>query len=354
MKKRIIIIFIIILMLIPLFLFNEGEASNKKVNKKSNNNKKQYKVESDNISEIIKENVTEKVKENIIIEERKVEEYSKENKFKYITVKYDNINEYIKEEEKEIEEIKYICIKEENKNLKNEDGKTYYYEGNNKVKGLKLIDNKRYYFDFETGELINDNVKSVIDISSWQGEINFDKVKETNLVDSVIVRVGYGTTDDNEPVLDSRFEGNINELKRVNIPYDIYLYGYAQDINSSNKEVDFIEKIFKKYKIPKETFIWYDAELTTFNSFYYSRPIYNMIVDNFVYKLNNLGYKNVGLYSNLYMLTKGNLSFEKKYPVWVAQYYKKCDYIGEHKGWQYTSDGKIDGIEGKVDMNIFY
>ena len=112
--------------------------------------------------------------------------------------------------------------------------------------------------------------------------------------------------------------------------------------------------MFKKYDIPKDTFIWYDAELTTFNGFYYSKTIYNMVIDNFVFGLNNLGYKNVGVYGNLYMLTKGSLSYEKKYPVWVAQYNDKCDYEGEYKGWQYTSDGHIDGIDGRVDMNIFY
>ena len=62
----------------------------------------------------------------------------------------------------------------------------------------------------------------------------------------------------------------------------------------------------------------------------------------------------MGLYGNLYMLSKGSLSFEKNYPIWVAQYYSKCEYNGTYVGWQYTSNGHIDGIDGRVDMNIFY
>lgn len=316
MKKKVIMIVIIIILIIPLFMFNNTNASNKEIINKDNiSNKKKisYPVKSDNINNYIKEKEKEEIKEKIVIEKRKVREVSKKEKFKYITTKYDNINKYIKEEEKEEEEIKYVCIKEE------------------------TVEEKR-----------------AIDISSWQGTIDFEKVKNSNLVDYIIVRIGYGTTLNDEPVLDSQFKRNIIELKKYNIPYGIYLFGYAQNLNASNIEVNFIDNMLKKYNIPKDTFIWYDAELTTFNGFYYSKTIYNMVIDNFVFGLNNLGYKNVGVYGNLYMLTKGSLSYEKKYPVWVAQYNDKCDYEGEYKGWQYTSDGHIDGIDGRVDMNIFY
>ena len=78
------------------------------------------------------------------------------------------------------------------------------------------------------------------------------------------------------------------------------------------------------------------------------------VIDNFVSRLNNNGYSNVGLYGNLYMLTDGSLSFEHNYPVWVAQYNDTCQYDKEYIGWQYTSDGSIPGIEGRVDLNYFY
>ena len=55
------------------------------------------------------------------------------------------------------------------------------------------------------------------------------------------------------------------------------------------------------------------------------------------------------------MLTSGGLSsLQKKIPKWVAQYYTRCEYDNDYMGWQYTSDGTIPGIEGRVDMNIFY
>ena len=342
MKKRIIITLLIIpALIIPFFIFNDSEAKTE-INKKEKN---KY-LTKDNINEILTEDVKEVIKEKIVMVEP--EYISKKDKFKYITTEYDNINEYLKEEL--VEEIKYVYIN--NDEFVTEDGKKYFYADGERVKGIRLIDGVRYYFDFNTGELLKSDIKSVIDVSSWQGNIDFEKLKDQ--VDGVIVRIGYGTTDKDEPVLDSKFKRNIEELKRLNIPFGVYLFGYAQNINASNKEVKFIDDMFNKYDIPKDTYIFYDAELTTFDNFYYSKPIYNLVIDNFVFKLNELGYKNVGLYSNLYMLTKGSLSYDKRYPVWVAQYYTKCEYDKEYIGWQYTSDGKIDGIDGRVDMNIFY
>lgn len=235
------------------------------------------------------------------------------------------------------------------------DGNTYFIdENNNRLKGLELIDGIRYYFDFETGILIKKDVKSVIDISSWQDDINFDEVKNSGLVDGVIVRLGYGTTLNDNPVLDNKFKRNISELKRLNIPYGIYFYGYAQNEYASTLEADFVNNALKEVEADLSLPIFYDAELTEFDGVKYTKTMYRKVVNNFVSKLNEYGYKDVGLYGNLNMLTKGSLSFSKKYPVWVAQYYNKCEYDKDYVGWQYSSDGIVPGINGRVDMNIFY
>lgn len=267
-----------------------------------------YKNKNDYINNLLKEETKKIIKENIIIEERQ----SSKEKFVFVATKYDHISELLKEEVIEEEKINYICIKEEKK------------------------------------------IKNVIDISSWQGDIDFEKVKESGKVDGVIVRIGYGTTLNDNPVLDNKFERNIKELIRLNIPFGIYIFGYAQNINASNIEADFVMNTLEKYNIDKNTYIWYDAELQTFQNTFYTSIMYKTVIDNFVSRLNNNGYSNVGLYGNLYMLTDGSLSFEHNYPVWVAQYNDTCQYDKEYLGWQYTSDGSIPGIEGRVDLNYFY
>ena len=240
--------------------------------------------------------------------------------------------------------------------FKKENDKIYFYnENKDKLRGLNLIEGKRYYFDFKTGELIKENVKSIIDISFWQGDIDFDLLKESNLVDGVIVRIGYGTSKSDKCVLDKKFKRNIEELNRLNIPYGIYLYGYAQSEYAAKKEAEFVIKNLKKYKVNLSYPVFYDAEITNYKGTFYTKEMYEKVIVTFI---NELKHNNIlgGVYGNLYMLSKGSLnsSLIKSNPIWVAQYYRVCEYDEEHVGWQYTSKGSVPGINGNVDMNIFY
>lgn len=305
MKKKIILgLTLIILLIIPSLLLNNSQNEIKEPKKiKVSKTKKSYKNRNDNINELVKEEVREVEKEKLVIETKI--EYKE--KFSYNTSNYDNISFLL--EESTIEEIKY----------------NYVYEN---------------------------KIKKIIDISSWQGDIDFEKVKDE--VDGVIIRLGYGTTLLDEPVLDSKFYEYINELNRLDLLYGIYFYGYAQNIFASNLEVKFVNNVLSNLNISKDIYIFYDAEINTFNDIYYSRSIYEPVVNNFITVLNGLGYSNVGLYSNYYMLTNGSLAFDHNYPIWVAEYNDECHYEKDYIGWQFTSKGQIDGINGNVDVNLFY
>ena len=357
-----------------------------------------------NIEELLKDNVVvkyetvyicEKIiepqKEEIIeetIEETKeeitIEEMVEESKDETPVEEKDNKEEIPIQEE--IEEPKEEVIAEPIKNgLIDEDDYTYYYVNNEKQKGiienmyfddnyrlrkeftikdnnvyygenkgLHLVDGIRYYFDFNDGHLIRSSVKSVIDISSWQGDIDFEVMKNSNLVDAVIVRVGYGTSINSKCGLDKKFERNISELNRLGIPYGIYIYGYAQTEGAANIEAEFVKDMIIKYNVNLTYPVFYDAELRTYNGVNYTKSLYTKVINAFSSKLESYGIKN-GVYGNLYMLTKGSLNdFSiKSKPIWVAQYYNKCQYDGEYVGWQYSSKGSIPGINGRVDVNIF-
>jgi GH25 family lysozyme M1 (1,4-beta-N-acetylmuramidase) len=71
--------------------------------------------------------------------------------------------------------------------------------------------------------------------------------------------------------------------------------------------------------------------------------------------MHNNGYPNVGVYGSLNNFISTNLNDKdiKLYPLWVAQYSKKIQYPGTYKGWQYTSDGSVPGINGRVDLSMF-
>ena len=83
--------------------------------------------------------------------------------------------------------------------------------------------------------------------------------------------------------------------------------------------------------------------------------MYKKVINRFISDLKEKGYNNVGVYGNIKMLSTGTLSFlDNEIPKWVAQYNTTCEYDKEYVGWQYTSTGKIPGINTYVDFNIFY
>ena len=231
---------------------------------------------------------------------------------------------------------------------KNENGKRYfYYTNGTQARGWVNLAGVKYYFN-EDGEMIGENVKKVIDISSWQDTINWEQVKNDG-VDGAIIRVGWGMTSYDAPGIDSKFAYNISEVKRLNIPYALYIYGYAEYDFSAKNEAKFVKEMMEKYGISKNTYVFYDAE----------EPIplstYEMVIPTFIETMHSYGYNNVGVYGSVSFFDYGRLNSNriKQYPVWVAQYYKRNQYDGNYVGWQYCSDGRINGINGNVDVNMF-
>lgn len=233
----------------------------------------------------------------------------------------------------------------------NHNNTNYYDYFGNKATGFKIIDGVKHYFNSE-GKLYGKNVQKIIDVSSWQETINWDTIKKDEDVDGAIIRVGWGTSYDDPCGLDSYFDRNIKEVQRLGIPYGVYIYAYAETTAAAQKEADFVVSKMKQYNMPKETYVWYDAEIGSI-----SRNTYNTVIPAFINRIKANGYTNVGVYSGVRQLdtTNGNTNTStiRSYPIWVSQYYKDLQYTGNYKGWQYASDERINGINGNVDVSMF-
>src|SRR5699024_7597445 len=86
------------------------------------------------------------------------------------------------------------------------------------------------------GELIDGADALVIDISKWNGNINWDVVKKDGLVDKVILRCGYYSHSNGHVVIDSQFIKNAKDLERLNIPYGVYFFSYATNAEQAKTE----------------------------------------------------------------------------------------------------------------------
>lgn len=243
------------------------------------------------------------------------------------------------------------------------DNDTYYFNNDGTMlTGELILDNKSYYFNelgkLESTNFLNNNIynendnliavdaKKIIDVSKFQGDINWEQVKNSD-VDGVILRLGFGSYS-----IDEKFIQNLNELKRLEIPYGIYLYSYAVDKAGANAEANFVLDSLKNYDIKPTLGIYYDIESNNITS-HLTTQDYEAIIPTFLdlvrtssFKTNVYTYKalaNEKLYSDIL----------KKEITWIAQYNDVCTWDGYYEGWQYTSKGEVPGIIGNVDISIF-
>lgn len=216
--------------------------------------------------------------------------------------------------------------------------------------------NSKAFFDYQNNLFVQ-QAKGVIDVSEWQGDINWAKAKADG-VEGMIIRLGYGEGNN----ADKKAQRNISECKRLGIPFGIYWYSYADTPALAKEEgADVVAKLKQFGVNPSDLAypVYYDLEKWTWEG--HQPPtdpnVYNNIVNNWYSALQSAGYKNLGVYSYTSYL-QGPLKHADIYAktTWVAQYGARMGFDSfptNSRGWQYTSSGKVDGISGNVDMNAF-
>lgn len=216
--------------------------------------------------------------------------------------------------------------------------------------------NSKAFFDYQNNLFVQ-QAKGVIDVSGWQGDIDWAKAKADG-VEGAIIRLGYGEGNN----ADKKAQRNISECKRLGIPFGIYWYSYADTPALAKEEgTDVVAKLKQFGVNPSDLAypVYYDLEKWTWEG--HQPPtdpnVYNNIVNNWYSALQSAGYKNLGVYSYTSYL-QGPLKHADIYAktTWVAQYGARMGFDSfptNSRGWQYTSTGKVDGISGNVDMNAF-
>ena len=212
------------------------------------------------------------------------------------------------------------------------------------------------FFDYRNNLFVQ-QAKGVIDVSSWQGDIDWAKAKADG-VEGAIIRLGYGWGN----YADAKAQRNINECKRLGIPFGIYWYSYAYDANCARAEGNDVAAKLRQMGVSPNDLkypVYYDLEKWTWAG--HTPPtnpnVYSGMADAWYGALQSAGYKNLGVYSYTSYL-QGPLKHADIYAktTWVAQYSARMGFDSfptNSRGWQYTSSGKVDGISGNVDMNAF-
>lgn len=186
-----------------------------------------------------------------------------------------------------------------------------------------------------------------IDVSKWQGAIDWSKVKADG-IQFAIIRAGYGST---ASQIDSKFEANYKDAVAAGIPVGVYWYTYATSETGAKTEAEACLEVLdgKALDLP----VFYDIEYES-SILALSTSVRNAMCKAFCKAIEAAGYK-AGVYASKdFMANKLTASELTAYKTWIAQYASKCTYSGDYILWQYSSSGKVSGISGSVDMDYMY
>lgn len=188
-----------------------------------------------------------------------------------------------------------------------------------------------------------------IDVSKWQEEIEWQKVKESG-VEFAIIRVGYQTEYDGEYVVDPYFVQNIKGAKDAGLPVGIYFYSYAKNVEQATEQAEWVTEQLKEYEIDLPiAFDW--ESWTSFNTTGMSFNTINKVANTFLETIEKNGYKGMLYGSKTYL---EDIWYPTKYDTWLAHYTNKTNYEGDYILWQMCDTGKMNGINNYVDINIMY
>lgn len=186
-----------------------------------------------------------------------------------------------------------------------------------------------------------------IDVSSWQGDIDFNKLKQAG-VEFIIIRVGGTRGTNGEYFLDSKFVQNIKAANEYKIPVGIYFYSYANSLESARKDAEWVLEQIHDYQVDLPiAFDW--EEWGSYNNYHLSFFGLTSMAEEFLKTIEQKGYQGM-LYSSKSYLEK--IWLPTTYDIWLAHYTDQTNYEKDYKFWQICNNGTVDGIEGAVDINM--
>lgn len=263
------------------------------------------------------------------------------------------------------------------------DNKQAYYDPitHKKVTGTKIIAGKTYRFD-DNGAFLEEVISTPVptqtptpqptstptgsnngdsgqidwtkgvDVSKYQGNIDWNKVKASG-IDFAIIRVGYRGYGTGVLVEDSSFRQNIKGATAAGLKVGLYFYSQAINEQEAVEEASMVLSLCSGYNISYP--IYFDTEKVdagTGRADNISRAQRTANAVAFCETIQNAGYR-AGVYSYAsWFYNQLNIANINKYSIWIAQYRSQLDFDYNYDIWQYTSIGTVPGIPNKTDMNL--
>lgn len=192
-----------------------------------------------------------------------------------------------------------------------------------------------------------------IDVSKWQGEIDWDKVKNAG-IDFAIIRCGYRGSVTGSLVEDPYFVQNIKGASASGVKVGVYFFTQAVNEVEAVEEASMVVSLIRDYDLTYPVFIDTEGAGGDGRADGLDVETRTAVCEAFCSTIKNAGFE-AGVYASRNWYNKRvDASSLEKYVIWLAEYRSAPLYQGYYQMWQYTSKGSVDGISGKVDLNISY
>lgn len=192
-----------------------------------------------------------------------------------------------------------------------------------------------------------------IDVSKFQGDINWKKVKNSG-IEFAIIRLGFrGYGDKGNIVLDTKFKENAIGAKKENINIGIYFFSQAITEAEAIEEAKYVLENIKDMNVTYP--ICFDLEKIKYDTARTDNLSSSQITDiaiAFCEEIKKAGYTPIIYGNSKTFTTRMQLERLNDYQKWYADYLEIPLYPYDFSFWQYTETGKVNGIDGNVDINI--
>ena len=213
----------------------------------------------------------------------------------------------------------------------------------------------RYDFQYDRHNYLKlQNLESFagVDVSAYQGKIDWKKVKASG-IDFAIIRLGYRGYESGKLVEDDYAKDNLKGAAEAGLKVGAYFFSQALSISETDEELEFMLKILGDTRLDMPVVLDWEIPANTARTRNMDARTLTDIQRHFCGQMRDLGYQPM-VYFNWHQSEKlYTLSDLEEYPFWLALYQDRMTYPWKVEMWQYTDKGKVPGIQGNVDLNVY-
>jgi len=212
-------------------------------------------------------------------------------------------------------------------------------------------------FDFQYNRhnyLLLQNLPSYagIDVSAFQGNIDWKKVKQSG-IDFAIIRLGYRGYESGKLVEDEYAQANLKGAAEAGLRVGAYFFSQALNIRETDEEIAFMLKILGDTKLEMPIVLDWEIPANTARTRNMDARTLTDIQRHFCGQMRDKGYQPM-IYFNWHQSEHLYVLHElEEYPFWLALYQDRMTYPWKVEMWQYSDKGRVPGISGNVDLNVY-